>query len=170
MNLNVVKARQETPGCEKTLHFNNAGAALMPKPVIDAVQKHFLLEAEIGGYEAADVAKETVNQFYHAAARLINCSPKEIAYLENATRAWDMVFYSLVFKPGDRILTAKAEYASNYIAFLQIMKKTGAIVEIIPNDQNGQLSLVALEKMIDSRVKLIAITHVPTQGGLINPA
>ncbi len=95
----------------------------MPKPVINAVQEHFLLEAQIGGYEAADAAEENVNQFYQAAARLINCSPQEIAYLENATRAWDMVFYSFAFKPGDRILTAKAEYASNYIAFLQIMKK-----------------------------------------------
>jgi cysteine desulfurase/selenocysteine lyase len=130
MYINVQKARQETPSCEKTLHFNNAGAALMPKPVIEAVQEHFLLEAEIGGYEAADAAEEKIHQFYQAATRLINCSPQEIAYLENATRAWDMVFYSIPFKSGDRILTAKAEYASNYIAFLQIVKKTGAIYSI----------------------------------------
>ena len=81
-----------------------------------------------------------------------------------------MVFYALHFKPGDRILTAKSEYASNYIAFLQIAKKTGVKIEVIPNDIHGQLSISALESMIDSQVKLIAITHVPTQGGLINPA
>lgn len=170
MTLDVLKARNETPGCTKVLHFNNAGASLIPTPVIEAVNAHFKLETEIGGYEAEDLAQKTIHHFYEAAAKLIHCSPKEIAYLENATRAWDMVFYALSLKPGDRILTAKAEYASNYIAFLQIAKKTGAVIDVIPDDEHGQLSLSALEQMIDSRVKLIAITHIPTQGGLINPA
>ncbi len=170
MTIDIIKARNETPGCSKVLHFNNAGAALLPRPVIEAVNGHFQLETEIGGYEAADAAEKSIKQFYDAAAQLIHCTTQEIAYLENATRAWDMVFYSLSFKPGDRILTARAEYASNYIAFLQIAKKTGAIVEVIPDDEYGQLSLTALKEMIDPRVKLIAITHVPTQGGLVNPA
>lgn len=170
MTLDVQKARKETPGCSKVLHFNNAGASLLPTPVIEAVNAHFKLETEIGGYEAADLAQKTIHHFYEAAAKLIHCTPQEIAYLENATRAWDMVFYSFAFKPGDRILTAKAEYASNYIAFLQIAKKTGAVIEVIPDDEHGQLSLSALEKMINPQVKLIAITHIPTQGGLINPA
>jgi selenocysteine lyase/cysteine desulfurase len=63
-----------------------------------------------------------------------------------------------------------AEYASNYIAFLQVARKTGATVEAIPNDQHGQISVEALRRAIDERVKLIAITHVPTNGGLVNPA
>lgn len=170
MALDSIRARKETPGCCNVLHFNNAGASLIPTPVINAINAHFHLETKIGGYEAAEIAKKTIQHFYVAAARLIHCTPEEIAYVENATRAWDMVFYSLSFKPGDRILTAKAEYASNYIAFLQIAKKTGVRVEVIPDDEHGQLSLSALKQMIDSQVKLIAITHVPTQGGLINPA
>lgn len=170
MTLDVQKARKETPGCTKVLHFNNAGASLLPMPVIEAVNAHFKLETEIGGYEAADKAHQSIQKFYDSAAKLIHCTPQEIAYIENATRAWDMVFYSFAFKPGDRILTAKAEYASNYIAFLQIAKKTGAVIEVIPDDEHGQLSLTALEKMINPQVKLIAITHIPTQGGLINPA
>jgi cysteine desulfurase / selenocysteine lyase len=170
MTFDLARARKETPGCSKVLHFNNAGAALMPKAVIESVNGHFQLEVEMGGYEAAEVAKETIDHFYRAASKLIHCTPQEIAYLESATRAWDMAFYALSFKPGDCILTAQAEYASNYIAFLQIAQKTGAVVKVIPDDSQGQLSISALEQMIDSRVKLIAITHVPTQGGLINPA
>jgi selenocysteine lyase/cysteine desulfurase len=81
-----------------------------------------------------------------------------------------MAFYSVPFKRGDRILTSIAEYASNYISFLQVAQRTGTVVEAIPNDESGQVSVEALQRMIDKRVKLIAITHVPTNGGLVNPA
>ncbi len=169
MPFDLARARQDTPGCAHVLHFNNAGAALMPQPVLDATIAHLQLEAHIGGYEAADRAREQIEHVYDAVAALIHCTRDEVAIVENATRAWDMAFYSIPFKAGDRILTAMSEYASNYIAYLQIAQKTGAIVEPIPNDQYGQVSLEALKQTIDEHVKLIAITHVPTNGGLVQP-
>lgn len=168
--IDIERARNETPGCQQVLHLNNAGAALMPQVVLDAQIAHLQLEAAIGGYEAAAHEGARIEGFYDASARLLNCQRTEIAFVENATRAWDMAFYSIPFQPGDRILTAEAEYASNYIAFLQVTRKTGARVEVIPSDEQGQLSVAALRNMIDERVKLIAITHVPTNGGLVNPA
>jgi cysteine desulfurase / selenocysteine lyase len=170
MAIDVRRARHETPGCENVLHFNNAGAALMPQAVLHATIGHLQLEALVGGYEAAAQAHEAVEHVYDAAAALLRCQRHEIAIVENATRAWDMAFYAVPLRPGDRILTAVAEYASNYIAFLQVARKTGAVVEVIPNDESGQLSVEALRRAIDDRVKLIAITHVPTNGGLVNPA
>jgi cysteine desulfurase / selenocysteine lyase len=170
MAIDVQRARRETPGCENVLHFNNAGAALMPQPVLHTTIGHLQLEALVGGYEAAAQAHDAVEHVYDAAARLIGCHRDEIAIVENATRAWDMAFYAVPLGPGDRILTAMAEYASNYISFLQMARKTGAEVEVIPNDASGQLSVEALRRAIDHRVKLIAITHVPTNGGLVNPA
>ncbi|MEX1157626.1 MAG: aminotransferase class V-fold PLP-dependent enzyme [Thermomicrobiales bacterium] len=170
MPFDVERARRETPGVESVLHFNNAGSALMPVGVLDAQIEHLRLEAQIGGYEAADAARDNVERVYSAAAQLIGASPDEIAVIENATRAWDMAFYSIPFKRGDRILTAMAEYASNFIAYLQVAKTHGAQVEVIPNDEHGQVSIEHLQSMIDDRVRLIAITHVPTNGGLVNPA
>jgi cysteine desulfurase/selenocysteine lyase len=169
MQFDLARARQDTPGCTHVLHFNNAGASLMPQPVLDAIIAHLQLEAQIGGYEAAESAGEQVEHVYDAVAALLNCARDEVAIVENATRAWDMAFYSIPFKAGDRILTAMSEYASNYIAYLQVAQKTGAIVEPVPNDQYGQVSLDALKQRIDERVKLIAITHVPTNGGLVQP-
>jgi len=168
--IDLKRLRADTPGCAKVAHFNNAGASLPPKPVLEAVVDHLKLEAQIGGYEAANKANDRLEAVYASVAKLINAKPDEIALVENATRAWDMAFYALPFKPGDRILTGIAEYASNVISYLQIAKKTGAVVEPVPNDKYGQVSVADLERMIDKRVKLISFTHVPTNGGLINPA
>jgi selenocysteine lyase/cysteine desulfurase len=168
--VDVARARADTPGCTEVLHFNNAGAALMPRPVLDAVVDHLHLEAAIGGYEAADAAAAAIEHSYTALAELLGCASDEIAVVENATRAWDMAFYSFHLEPGDRILTARAEYASNFIAYLQVARRTGASVEAVPSDASGQLSIEALESMMDERVRLISMTHVPTNSGLVNPA
>jgi selenocysteine lyase/cysteine desulfurase len=170
-DFDVDRARRDTPGCASVAHFNNAGSSLPPQPVLDAVIGHLKLEAEIGGYEAADAAQGLRRRTYEAVARLLNCSEEEVALVENATRGWDMAFYSMSFRPGDRILTCSAEYASNYIAFLQVARRTGAVVEVIPDDSHGQVSVDALGRELErGGVALVGITHVPTNGGLVNPA
>ncbi len=170
MPIDLARLRAETDACERVLHFNNAGSALPPRIVVDTVVDHLRREAEVGGYEAEHEAADRLAQTYRSVATLVGAAPTEIALVENATRAWDMAFYALRFQPGDRILTARAEYASNYLAFLQVARRTGAEIVTVPCDEDGALSLPALESMIDDRVKLIAVTHVPTNGGLVNPA
>ncbi len=168
--LNIDKLRADTPGCGNVLHFNNAGAALVTTTLLQTVNSYHDLEANIGGYEAAQISAAQADDIYKQAAQLIHCNPKEIAFVENATRAWDMIFYSLSFQKEDKIITSEAEYASNYLAFLHRAKQTGVTIEVVPNDVDGQLDCHDLQKRCDDKVKLIAITHVPTQGGLINPA
>jgi len=170
MAIDLKTVRNDTPACESIIHFNNAGASLMPRQVLEAVVSHLELEAAIGGYEAADLAQDAMRELYRSIARLVNGDPDEIAVLENATRAWDMAFYSIPFQPGDRILTSMTEYGSNFVAFLQVSRRTGAVVDVIPNDEHGRISAPALRNAMDDRVKLIALTHVPTNGGLIQPA
>jgi cysteine desulfurase/selenocysteine lyase len=168
--IDLARVRAETPGVEHVAHFNNAGAALPPRRVHDAVVDHLRREAEIGGYEAADERRERWEHTYDAIALLIGAERDEIAVVENATRAWDMAFYAFRFAPGDRILTGRAEYASNWIALKQVADRTGASVEIVPDDEHGQLDVGALQDMLDERVKLVSLVHVPTQSGLVNPA
>ncbi|MGO4339444.1 aminotransferase class V-fold PLP-dependent enzyme [Labrys sp. KB_33_2] len=170
MSLALDRLRAETPGVANRIHLNNAGAALMPAPVVDAMTSYLRREAEIGGYEAAEESAARLDTVYDSLARLVGGARDEIALTENATVAWQMAFYALPFRPGDRILTTTAEYGANYIAFLQVAKRTGAVIEVIPDDADGVLDPAALEAMIDDRVRLIAINWIPTNGGLVNPA
>jgi cysteine desulfurase/selenocysteine lyase len=170
VSIDVARARAETPGCDHVAHLNNAGAALAPAPVLDAVIEHLRREAEIGGYEAAAERRDRVEHAYDAIAALLGCAREEVAIVENATRAWDMAFYSLPLREGDRVLTTRAEYASNYIALRQAADRTGAAVVVVPDDEHGQVDVDRLAAMLDDRVKLVSLVHVPTQGGLVNPA
>ena len=170
MAIDVARARAETPGCSQVLHFNNAGASLMPQVVLDAQVAHLQREAAIGGYESKAEAMDAIEGAYASIARLLNCRAEEIALMENATVAWHAAFLSLPWQEGDRILTAEAEYASNYISYLKLARQKGVVVERVPSTATGDLDVEALERMIDGRVRLIAVTHVPTNGGLVNPA
>jgi cysteine desulfurase / selenocysteine lyase len=166
----IAHLRAETRGTRGVLHFNNAGSSLVPDCVHEAVVGHLQREREIGGYEAKDEAASAIESFYDEAAGLIGAAPDEIAFIENATRAWDMAFYSLPLGAGDVILTAAAEYSSNYLAYLQIARRKGVVIRIVPDDSDGQTDVEALRRMIDGRTRLISITHIPTHGGLVNPA
>ena len=170
--IDVTRARALTPGAEHQAYFYSCGAGLMPRPVLDAVHGHLDLEARIGGYAAEEQAAPETEATYDAIARLINCHRDEVAVVENATAAWCQAFYGLAqdFKPGDRVLTVVAEYAFNFIALLQTERRRGIVLDVIPNDGDGQADLEALEALIDDDVKLIAVTHVPTSGGLVSPA
>jgi selenocysteine lyase/cysteine desulfurase len=150
--------------------LNNAGASLTPAPVQKVVDEYLALEQRIGGYEAEERMAEKLDAVYSSLARLVNSRPDEIAITQNATRAWDMIFYGLELKKGDKIVTCRSEYASNYIAFLQRRRQTGAEIVVVDNEEDGSLSCRSLERVLDERVKIVAINHMPTNSGLVQPA
>ena len=168
--IDIARVRRDTPACESVIHFNNAGAALMPDPVAHAVLAHLDLERQRGGYEAEAEAAPALEDFYDAFAALLGCERDEIAYAESATRAWDMAFYALPLKPGDRVLTHESDYVSNHLALLQLVRRTGIELDVVPSDGAGQVDVEALSRMITPRTRVVALTHVPTQNGLVNPA
>lgn len=168
--IDVSQARAVTPGCAEQVHLNNAGAALMTQGVLDTTVEHLHLEARIGGYEAARVAEARFDGVYSSVASLIGATREEIAIVDNATAAWHLAFASIPLHDGDVILTSETEYATNYIMYLKASQDHGVETRVIPGDGTGQLDVAELKDAIDERTRLISVTHVPTNGGLVNPA
>jgi selenocysteine lyase/cysteine desulfurase len=168
--MDVTALRAATPGCQHRNHLNNAGAALMSTTTLSAMTDHLDLEARIGGYEAAAEAGDLIEGTSTALAELVGGHRDEIALFDNSTHAWNAAFYSVPLKAGDRILTGRAEYGSNILAYLQMAQRTGAEVVVVPDDEHGQIDTAALADLVDDRTRMIGLTWVPTSGGLVNPA
>ena len=168
--MDIDALRQDTPGTANRVHLNNAGAGLLSRRTLKAMTSHLELEAAIGGYEAANQERDRIDATHANIARLVGGQPDEIALFDNSTHAWNAAFYSLTFKPGDRILTGRDEYGSSVLAYLQTARRHGAEVVVVPDDEHGQLDTAALAGLIDERTKLVGVTHIPTSGGLVNPA
>ena len=169
-NVELEDLRNDTPGCQSRTHLNNAGAGLMPLPVLNAIKAHLDLEARIGGYEAARQEAVRIGQVYEAVASLLNCSARNIAFTANATDSYSRALSSIPFKSKDTILTTNEDYTSNQIAFLSLKKRFGVEVVRIPSAHEGGVDLDKAKQLIqDLQPKLVAVTHMPTNSGLIQP-
>lgn len=167
--LDVARARVLTPGCERVIHFNNAGCGLMPQPVLDTVLEHTRLEAMMGSYEAAAQKSEAVNAVYDSFAMLLNCRADEVALTDGATQSWHRAFHSVPLTKGDRVLTANNEYNSNWLSLRRRCDQVGATLEVVPSDTDGLIDIGALKSMLDERVRLVAITQITNSNGKVNP-
>lgn len=166
----IQQFRAETPGVKNRMHFNNAGAALTPQPVLNAMQQHFQLESEIGGYEAEAAAHLEIEGFYTAMAQFLNCQPKNVAYTASATDSYNRALSAITFEKGDVILTTRNDYASNQIAFLELQKRFGVQLIRAEDLPEGGVDVDSVRDLIQKyRPKLVAVTHVPTNSGLVQP-
>ncbi|CAA9200469.1 aminotransferase class V-fold PLP-dependent enzyme [Flavobacterium collinsii] len=164
----IEKFRSETVGCRTVSHLNNAGASLMPDVVTMTILEHIKLESEIGGYEAAALKADEILQFYVQAGKLINCNPSNIAFTASATDSYTRALSSIPFCSGDIILTDNDDFISNQIQFISCQKRFGIKIVRIKNAEIGGVDLNDLEeKLFTLKPKLLAITHIPTNSGLV---
>jgi selenocysteine lyase/cysteine desulfurase len=167
----VLSWRRDTPGCESRAHLNNAGAALVPRPVAEAIISHLELEQELGGYEAAEARQGAVDEASRLVARLLGARPGTIAMSQNSTTAFAQALEAFDFGPGDRILTSRADYASNQIMYLSLARRRGVEVVRVPDLPEGGIDPDAGRDFIARRrPKLMALTWVPTNSGLVQDA
>jgi selenocysteine lyase/cysteine desulfurase len=167
----VARWRAETPGCEGRIHLNNAGAALAPSCVVEAVRGHLARESEIGGYEAADEAAEGVAGVYEAIGELIGAPGRNVAVVENATAGMALALSSFDLGPGDRIVTSLADYPSNQIMYMALGERLGVETVVAAELPEGGVDPESVRELVrDPRCRLVALTWVPTNSGLVQAA
>lgn len=169
MTLDIDRIRQDTPSAEDHIHLDNCGAALMPDVVVDSMISHIKLEQSVGGYDAQAEVADELEAAYVNFENLIGAKNGEVAVLTSATDAWDRAFYSIELNRGDRIITGFNEYCSNFVAMLHLKKTKGVEIVVIRPNSDGVFDLAALEVEAAAGAKLIAISHVPSSSGQINP-
>ena len=168
--MDIARLRADTPGCGDRVHLNNAGAGLMPASVVRAAREHLELEARVGGYEAADARAGRVSAAYEAVAGLLGVAPANIAFMENATAAFNQALSCVPFRRGDVLVTSANDYVSNQIAYLSLHARLGVEVVRAPDLPEGGVDPAAVARIIHRRgARLVALTHVPTNSGLVQP-
>jgi selenocysteine lyase/cysteine desulfurase len=170
LSQNLARWRSDTPGCTNLTHLNNAGAALVPGPVRDAVLGHLALEGEVGGYEAADAQVEPIRQAYAGVARLVGAHARNIALVQNSTVAFAQAISAFDLAPGDVIVTSRSDYASNQIMYLSLARRRGVEVVRAADAPEGGVDPEAVRKLVARRrPALVALTWIPTNSGLVQP-
>jgi selenocysteine lyase/cysteine desulfurase len=166
----VSQWREDTPGCANQIHLNNAGAGLMPRGVLDAMVAHLNREAKFGAYESADDAEGAVAEAYANVATLLNAQPRNIAVVENSTVAFFQALSAFDFKPGDVIVTTRNDYISNQLAYLSLARRHGVEVRRAADLPSGGADPQSVKELLrDPHVRLLAVTWVPTNSGLMQP-
>jgi selenocysteine lyase/cysteine desulfurase len=161
--------RADTPGAAHRIHLNNAGASLMPRPVSGAITGHIAREVELGGYEAAEAAAGEVAAAYRAVAQLLGAQSRNVAFVENSTVAFSQALAAFDFEPGDVILTSQNDYISNQLMYLSLARRAGVQVLRAAERPEGGVDPESIRHLIGPRVKLVALTWVPTNSGLVQP-
>src|SRR5258705_10773886 len=162
--------REDTPGCANQIHFNNAGAGLTPRDVLDVMVAHLNREAKFGAYESADDAEGAVAEAYASGARLLRAQPRNIAVVENSTVAFFQALSAFDFKAGDVIVTTRNDYISNQLAYLSLARRYGVEVRRAADLPCGGADPQSVKELLrDAPVRLLAGTWVPTNSGFMQP-
>jgi selenocysteine lyase/cysteine desulfurase len=163
--------RADTPGCQERIHLNNAGAALPPRCVVEVMLQHLEREAEIGGYEAADEAASRIEDAYDATGKVVNARGRNIAIVENATVAMSQALSAFDFEPGDVLVTTRCDYPSNQLMYLSLAQRTGLVIKRAADLPEGGVDPESARKLVrDPRCRLVVLTWVPTNSGLVQDA
>lgn len=155
------------------LHYlNNAGAGLMSDETLNVIMDYYRQERSVGAYQAARDNKERTDAFYLNVVNLINAdSVEEVAFVDSASRGWNLVIYGANISSGDTIVTLSTEFGTNLITIFDFAKKVGATVKVIPCDEEGSFDISCLEDILGKATgsKMIAVSQAAAQGSIVNP-
>jgi cysteine desulfurase/selenocysteine lyase len=180
--LDVARIRKDFPALDQLVHgkplayLDNAASAQTPTQVIEAIRGFYERDranVHRGVHELSQRATHSYEQARVKVQRFLNAAElEEIIYVRGATEAINLVASSwgqANIKAGDEILVSAMEHHSNIVPWQMLCERTGAVLRVIPMNQQGELLQDAYSEMLSERVKLIAVNHVSNALGTINP-
>ena len=167
--IDLASVRADTPGVTEIVHLNNAGSALPPRQVTEAVIGYLRDEARMGGYEAQEARADDLAALYSATAEMLGCGTDEVAFMGGASEAWWRAFTSIPLTAGDRVLVGHSEFQANAFGLLQARNR-GVTIDVVPNDERGTIDLDEFDRRLDHDVRLVCLTHVSMSNGAVHPA
>lgn len=154
--------RQEFPVTQKCIYLDHSGVSPLPLPVKSAIET-FLSEATQGGAFHYPKWSQQVVEIRRSCARLVHARPEEIAFVKSTSHGLSIVAKGLDWKPGDNVLIYEKEFPSNSYPWLNLQRK-GVVVKIIPS-RDGRIVIDDIEKLIDSRTRLLSLSSVQYANG-----
>jgi selenocysteine lyase/cysteine desulfurase len=165
--MDISQIRKLTPGISDHIHFNNAGSSLPTQATLNSIFDYLQEEALIGGYTMQAKHATAIAESYRHIGEMIHAPAHAIAITSNASSAFSRALLSTPWKSGDTLLTSELEYGNNYLSFLHLKEKYGIGIRLIPHDDSGCPNPLKVESLLDDSIKLVAITHMPTNSGKV---
>ena len=181
MSIDVEKIRRDFPilanktNGNQLIYLDNAATTQKPLSVINRLKAYYEHEnsnVHRGVHKMSQIATENYENSRKYIAGFLNANnPKEIIFTRGTTEAINLLAMVLdgVINAGDNIIISEMEHHSNLVPWQQLCKKKNAELKVIPISARGEIDLIAFEKLITPKTKLVAITHISNVLGTINP-
>jgi cysteine desulfurase/selenocysteine lyase len=178
--------RREVNG-RPVVYLDSGATSQKPRSVIDVEREYYENEnaaVHRGAHTLAALATERFEDARATVARFVGAQEDEIVWTSNATEALNLVAYAISnatagrggtaaqrfrLLPGDEILVTEMEHHANLIPWQELAARTGAVLRFIPVSDDGTLRMDEAARLVTSRTRILAFTHVSNVLGVINP-
>lgn len=157
------------------VYFDNGATSQKPQVVIDAISKYYQeINANIhrGVHTLSQLATDAYEASRGKIQNHINAKfPQEVLFTSGTTHGINLVAngFASILKSGDEVLVSALEHHSNIVPWQMLCEKTGAILRVIPMDENGELILSEFDKLLSNKTKIVTVNHISNALGTVNP-
>lgn len=157
------------------VYFDNGATSQKPKVVIDAITKYYE-EINANIHRGVHTLSQLATDAYEVSRRKIQSHinakfPHEVIFTSGTTHAINAVAngFASILKSGDEVLVSALEHHSNIVPWQMLCERTGAILKVIPMNENGELIMSEYDKLLSDKTKIVAVNHISNALGTINP-
>lgn len=157
------------------VYLDNAATSQKPTCVLNAWQKYYTeynANVHRGIHTLSQIATEEMELSRKKIQKFINAKHDyEVIFTKGTTEGLNLIAYALTkeIKQGDEIIISHLEHHSNIVPWQMLCERTGAVLKVIPMDENGILQLDFLDKNLNEKTKIVSVNQVSNALGIINP-